>query len=85
MGFILQGQFFRIVITEMNQVIDTAHLPADSVCQRCLYATRVPGLALKSIIAHYPENMLGIFFKAVETIVVLNDQKNNQRSTDSKR
>jgi hypothetical protein len=67
----------------MNQIIDAAYLPAGRICQWRRYTTRVTGFALESIITHHPENVLGIFFKTVETIVVLNDQKNNQGSADS--
>lgn len=66
----------------MNQVIDTAHLPADRICQGRRHAARMTRFTLKSIITHNPEYALWIFFKAVETIVVLNDQKNNQRGAD---
>jgi len=57
----------------MYQVINTAYLPADRFRQRRLHASCMTGLSLKGIVTHYPENAPGIFFKAVETIVVLND------------
>src|ERR1700722_319247 len=77
------GKLQGIVIAISNGEFRSAYFFFNSVSQRPLYTTRMTFAILAFVITNHAENPLTIFFKAIKTMMVLHDQENDQRRTNS--